>query len=48
MEKSPAVSLEFSPALRRKTRAGIFIERIARKHPELFAHWQKGMFSAFA
>ena len=32
----------------RKTKAGIFVERTARKQPELFAHWQLGMFGAFA
>lgn len=32
----------------RKTKAAIFVEMIARKQPQLFAHWQIGMFSAFA
>lgn len=32
----------------RKTRAAIFLERIAKKQPKLFVHWQKGMFGAFA
>jgi RNA-directed DNA polymerase len=31
----------------KKTQAGIFIEKIARNHPKLFAHWRIGVFGAF-
>ncbi|MDC9590382.1 reverse transcriptase domain-containing protein [Xenorhabdus sp. XENO-10] len=35
-------------ALRRyKTRAAEFLERIAKKHPWLFAHWRAGMTGSF-
>jgi len=32
----------------RKTRAGIFLEKIAERQPQLFAHWKLGMIGAFA
>ncbi|PIE42604.1 MAG: group II intron reverse transcriptase/maturase, partial [Gammaproteobacteria bacterium] len=36
-------------ALRKyKTRASVFIERIATNNPGLFAHWRAGMVGAFA
>ena len=36
-------------ALRKyKTRASVFLERIAKKQPGLFAHWRAGMIGAFA
>ena len=36
-------------ALRRhKTRAAILLEGIAKKHPQLFAHWRAGMVGGFA
>ena len=31
-----------------KTRASLFLESIAEKNPQLFAHWQKGTVGAFA
>jgi hypothetical protein len=31
-----------------KTRACIFIESIAKRQPQLFVHWQRGMVGAFA
>ena len=31
----------------KRTKAAIFVERIARKQPQLFAHWQIGVFGAF-
>jgi RNA-directed DNA polymerase len=31
----------------KKTQAGIFIEKIARNQPQLFAHWRIGVFGAF-
>ena len=31
-----------------KTRASLFIERIAAKQPKLFAHWRNGMIGGFA
>ena len=31
-----------------KMRASRFIERIAKRHPPLFVHWQRGMVGAFA
>lgn len=34
--------------LRGKTRAGILLERIAKREPRLFAHWKIGMVGAFA
>jgi len=33
---------------RRKTRASIFLEKIAEKEPQMFAHWRIGMKGAFA
>jgi RNA-directed DNA polymerase len=33
---------------RRKTKAGLFIERIAMQQPSLFVHWKEGMVGAFA
>lgn len=33
---------------RHKTRAAIFIEKIAEREPQLFAHWKRGMVGAFA
>lgn len=30
------------------TRAGLFLQRIAKQMPHLFAHWQRGMVGAFA
>ena len=33
---------------RHKTRASMFLERIAKKEPYLFAHWKIGMVGAFA
>jgi hypothetical protein len=32
----------------RKTKAAIFLERIAEKQPRLFVHWRSGMRGAFA
>ena len=32
----------------RKTRAGLFLEKIMRQQPHLFAHWRNGMKGAFA
>jgi RNA-directed DNA polymerase len=32
----------------RKTQAAIFLEKIAKKQPQLFVHWQRGMVGAFA
>ncbi len=34
--------------LRGKTRAGVLLENIAKKEPQLFAHWKIGMVGAFA
>ena len=31
-----------------KTRASLFIEGIAKRRPELFVHWRRGMVGAFA
>jgi RNA-directed DNA polymerase len=31
-----------------KTRASLFLEGIAKRQPQLFAHWQRGMIGAFA
>ena len=31
-----------------KTRASLFIEGIAKRHPGLFVHWRRGMVGAFA
>ncbi|MCU0736337.1 MAG: hypothetical protein MUF20_12625 [Methylotetracoccus sp.] len=31
-----------------KTRAGLFIDGIARKRPRLFVHWQRGVFGRAA
>lgn len=31
-----------------KTRASLFLESVAEKHPSLFVHWQKGTMGAFA
>lgn len=31
-----------------KTRAGLFIEGISKRQPNLFVHWQRGMVGAFA
>ena len=31
-----------------KARAGIFVQRIAKREPHLFAHWKIGMVGAFA
>jgi RNA-directed DNA polymerase len=31
-----------------KTRAAIFLEKIAEREPQLFAHWKRGMVGAFA
>jgi RNA-directed DNA polymerase len=31
-----------------KTRAGIFLRKVSRKCPRLFAHWQLGTAGAFA
>jgi len=31
-----------------KTRASLFIEGIAKRRPELFVHWCRGMVGAFA
>ena len=33
---------------RRKTRAAIYMERLAKQNPQLFAHWRRGMIGAFA
>lgn len=33
---------------RHKTKAGIFIEKIAKREPQLFAHWKIGMKGGFA
>jgi hypothetical protein len=33
---------------RHKTKAGIFMEKIAKKELKLFAHWKAGMIGAFA
>lgn len=32
----------------RKARAGIFLEKLARREPNLFAHWKIGMLGRFA
>ena len=34
--------------VRGKTRAGIFLENIAKREPQLFAHWKIGMIGSFA
>jgi RNA-directed DNA polymerase len=31
-----------------KTQAGIFLEKIAKREPKLFAHWKRGMVGSFA
>jgi RNA-directed DNA polymerase len=31
----------------KKTRAAIFVEKLARKQPDLFAHWRIGIFGSF-
>ena len=33
---------------RHKTRAGLFVERISEREPNLFEHWKRGMVGAFA
>ncbi|WP_373533395.1 group II intron reverse transcriptase/maturase [Vampirovibrio sp.] len=33
---------------RRKTQAAIFLENIAKRQPDLFVHWKRGMVGAFA
>ncbi len=33
---------------RHKTRAGLFIEGLSKKHPRLFVHWERGMAGSFA
>jgi len=32
---------------RHKTRAGLFMERISKRQPHLFVHWQREMVGAF-
>ncbi len=39
---------KYKPLQRHKTRAAIFLEKIAEKEPHLFAHWRAGMEGAFA
>jgi len=31
-----------------KTRAGLFVERIAKRQPDLFVHWARGTTGGFA
>lgn len=39
---------KYKPLQKRKTKATVFLERIAEKQPRLFAHWRAGMRGAFA
>lgn len=39
---------KYKPFRKRKTKASIFMERISREQPHLFAHWRAGMVGAFA
>jgi RNA-directed DNA polymerase len=42
------VMRKYKPLQRHKTRAAIFLEKIAEKEPHLFAHWRAGMEGGFA
>ncbi len=42
------VMRKYKTLQRHKTRAAIFLEKIAKKEPHLFAHWREGMEGAFA
>jgi len=39
---------KYKPFRKRRTKAGLFLERIFQKQPHLFAHWRAGMIGAFA
>lgn len=39
---------KYKPLQRHKTKAGMFIEGISKKQPNLFVHWRVGMQGAFA
>jgi RNA-directed DNA polymerase len=39
---------KFRRLKRHKTRASLFLEGIAERHPHMFVHWQRGMAGAFA
>jgi RNA-directed DNA polymerase len=39
---------KYKPLARSKTRAAKFLEKIAEKEPQLFAHWKAGMEGSFA
>lgn len=38
---------KYKPLRQRKTRAGLFLEKIVQKQPKLFAHWRAGMIGEF-
>lgn len=42
------VRMKYKTFWKKKTRAAIFVEKIARQRPELFVHWRNGMRGAFA
>ena len=43
-----AMRKKYKPFKNRKTKASMFMERISREQPHLFAHWRAGMAGAFA
>jgi hypothetical protein len=40
--------MKYKTFWKKKTRAAIFVEKIARQRPELFVHWRNGIRGAFA
>lgn len=42
------VRMKYKTFWKKKTKAAIFVEKIARQRPELFVHWRSGMRGAFA
>jgi RNA-directed DNA polymerase len=38
---------KYKPLRQRKTKAGLFLEKIVQKQPRLFAHWRAGMIGEF-